>query len=51
MFILGDPPPAIDPVLLDTSREAEPATIGHFRQVGLQRLIQRLIIGLSSMVV
>jgi regulator of RNase E activity RraA len=34
MFVLQDLPPQIDPALLDTLRQAEPATIGHFRHVG-----------------
>jgi regulator of RNase E activity RraA len=34
MFVLNDLPPSIDPSLLDKLREAEPATIGHFRHVG-----------------
>ncbi|HUB47609.1 MAG TPA: RraA family protein [Acetobacteraceae bacterium] len=34
MFVLNDVPPSIDTALLDRLREAEPATIGHFRNVG-----------------
>ncbi|HTW68936.1 MAG TPA: RraA family protein [Acetobacteraceae bacterium] len=34
MFVLNDLPKSIDPALLDRLREAEPATIGHFRNVG-----------------
>ncbi|MBN8928697.1 MAG: 4-hydroxy-4-methyl-2-oxoglutarate aldolase [Rhodospirillales bacterium 69-11] len=34
MFVLKDLPPQIDPALLEKLREAEPATIGHFRHVG-----------------
>lgn len=34
MFVLNELPPQVDPVLLDKLREAEPATIGHFRHVG-----------------
>jgi len=34
MFVLNDLPPSIDLALLDRLREAEPATIGHFRHVG-----------------
>jgi 4-hydroxy-4-methyl-2-oxoglutarate aldolase len=34
MFVLNPLPPPIDPALLDRLREAEPATIGHFRHVG-----------------
>jgi len=34
MFVVNDLPPSIDPALLDRLREAEPATIGHFRNVG-----------------
>ena len=34
MFVLNDLPPPIEPALLDKLREAEPATIGHFRHVG-----------------
>jgi len=34
MFILNEPPPQVDPALLDLLRQAEPATIGHFRHVG-----------------
>ncbi len=34
MFVLNDLPSQIDPALLDTLREAEPATIGHFRHTG-----------------
>jgi 4-hydroxy-4-methyl-2-oxoglutarate aldolase len=34
MFVLNALPPQIDPALLDALREAEPATIGHFRNVG-----------------
>ena len=44
MFILRDLPPAIDPVLLGTLREAEPATIGHFRHVGFMDPGIRLMI-------
>lgn len=34
MFTLNDLPPQVDPALLDLLRQAEPATIGHFRHVG-----------------
>ena len=34
MFVLNDPPPPVDPALLARLREAEPATVGHFRHVG-----------------
>ena len=34
MFVINDPPPAIDAALLALLRQAEPATIGHFRHVG-----------------
>lgn len=34
MFVVNDPPPQIDPVRLALLLKAEPATIGHFRQVG-----------------
>ena len=34
MFVVNDPPPQIAPARLDLLRKAEPATIGHFRQVG-----------------
>jgi regulator of RNase E activity RraA len=34
MFVVNSLPPAIDPALLDLLRQAEPATIGHFRHVG-----------------
>jgi regulator of RNase E activity RraA len=34
MFVLNDPPPPVDAALLDLLRQAEPATIGHFRHVG-----------------
>jgi regulator of RNase E activity RraA len=34
MFVLNELPPQVDPALLDTLREAEPATIGHFRHTG-----------------
>jgi len=34
MFVINDPPPAIDAALLELLRQAEPATIGHFRHVG-----------------
>ncbi len=34
MFVLNDPPPPVDPALLDTLSRAEPATIGHFRHTG-----------------
>lgn len=34
MFVLNPLPAQIDPALLETLREAEPATIGHFRHTG-----------------
>jgi 4-hydroxy-4-methyl-2-oxoglutarate aldolase len=34
MFTVNDPPSPIDPGLLTLLRQAEPATIGHFRHVG-----------------
>lgn len=34
MFIVNDPPAAVDSDLLALLRQAEPATIGHFRHVG-----------------
>jgi 4-hydroxy-4-methyl-2-oxoglutarate aldolase len=34
MFVVNDPPPQIAPARLALLRKAEPATIGHFRQVG-----------------
>lgn len=34
MFVVNDPPPQIDPKLLELLVQAEPATIGHFRHVG-----------------
>jgi 4-hydroxy-4-methyl-2-oxoglutarate aldolase len=34
MFVVNSLPQAIDPALLDLLRQAEPATIGHFRHVG-----------------
>ena len=34
MFVLNDPPPPVDPALLETLSRAEPATIGHFRHTG-----------------
>lgn len=34
MFIINEPPPQIPPDLLALLRQAEPATIGHFRHVG-----------------
>ena len=34
MFTLNELPPQLDPALLDKLREAEPATIGHFRHIG-----------------
>lgn len=34
MFVINDPPPQIAPDLLALLMKAEPATIGHFRQVG-----------------
>jgi regulator of RNase E activity RraA len=34
MFIVKEPPPQVDAALLDLLRQAEPATIGHFRHVG-----------------
>lgn len=34
MFVLKDLPPQIDPALLEILKQAEPATIGHFRHVG-----------------
>jgi regulator of RNase E activity RraA len=34
MFVINDPPPPVDPDLLALLRQAEPATIGHFRHVG-----------------
>ena len=34
MFVVNELPPAVDPALLDLLRQAEPATIGHFRHTG-----------------
>lgn len=34
MFTVNDPPPQIAPDLITLLRQAEPATIGHFRHVG-----------------
>jgi 4-hydroxy-4-methyl-2-oxoglutarate aldolase len=34
MFVINDPPPQIAPARLALLLQAEPATIGHFRQVG-----------------
>jgi regulator of RNase E activity RraA len=34
MFTLNDLPPQVDPELLEILRQAEPATIGHFRHAG-----------------
>ena len=34
MYVLNDPPPQIDPVLIEQLLQAEPATIGHFRHHG-----------------
>jgi 4-hydroxy-4-methyl-2-oxoglutarate aldolase len=34
MFLINDVPQAIDPALVALLRQAEPATIGHFRHVG-----------------
>jgi len=34
MFVINDVPPSIDPALIALLRQAEPATIGHFRHVG-----------------
>jgi regulator of RNase E activity RraA len=44
MFVLHELPPAIDPALLHALREAEPATIGHFRHVGFMDPGIRLMI-------
>ena len=32
MFVINDPPPQIAPDMVALLRQAEPATIGHFRQ-------------------
>lgn len=46
MFVLHDLPCAIDPARLDALREAEPATVGHFREVGfMDSGIRRMIPG------
>jgi 4-hydroxy-4-methyl-2-oxoglutarate aldolase len=34
MFVLNPLPPSVDPALLERLRQAEPATIGHFRHAG-----------------
>lgn len=34
MFTINELPPQVDPALLDLLRQAEPATIGHFRHTG-----------------
>ena len=34
MFVISDPPPQIAPDMVALLRQAEPATIGHFRHVG-----------------
>ena len=34
MFVVNEPPPQIAPDMLALLRQAEPATIGHFRHVG-----------------
>ena len=34
MYVLHDPPPQIDPALIEQLLHAEPATIGHFRHHG-----------------
>jgi regulator of RNase E activity RraA len=43
MFVLNEVPPQIDPSLLEQLREAEPATIGHFRHVGFMAPEIRLL--------
>ncbi len=34
MFVVNEPPPQIDTEMVALLRQAEPATIGHFRHVG-----------------
>jgi regulator of RNase E activity RraA len=46
MFVVNDPPPQIAPDMVALLRQAEPATIGHFRHVGfMDRHIRSLLSG------
>lgn len=44
MYVLNDPPPPIDPTLIQLLMEAEPATIGHFRHHGFMSPEIRLLL-------
>lgn len=44
MFVLNDPPPQIDPALIQTLLLAEPATIGHIRHHGFMAPEVRLLL-------
>jgi 4-hydroxy-4-methyl-2-oxoglutarate aldolase len=46
MFLINDVPQAIDPALVALLRQAEPATIGHFRHVGfMEPAVRSLLSG------
>jgi regulator of RNase E activity RraA len=44
MFVINDVPPQIDPALITRLKDAEPATIGHFRHVGFMDPAIKLLI-------
>ena len=44
MYVLNDPPPQIDPALIETLLQAEPATIGHVRHHGFMTPEIRLLL-------
>ena len=44
MFVLNEPPPQIDPALIQTLLQAEPATIGHVRHHGFMAPEIRLLL-------
>jgi 4-hydroxy-4-methyl-2-oxoglutarate aldolase len=44
MFVLNDPPPQIDPALIEQLKQAEPATIGHLRHHGFMTPEIRLLL-------
>ena len=44
MYVLNDPPPQIDPALIATLLQAEPATIGHVRHHGFMTPEIRLLL-------
>ena len=44
MYVLNDPPPSIDPALIEQLTRAEPATIGHFRHHGFMAPEIRLLL-------